>query len=79
MPVELGERLRWVAFGFSALGLSDQGILKREFVVYGALYAECQRRVGGSEPRWVIINQACPAQANALANVGKSTIPPILV
>jgi hypothetical protein len=45
MAVELGERLRGVAFGFSALALSDQGILKREFV-YGALYSECQRRVG---------------------------------
>jgi len=31
--------------GFSALGLSDKEILGREFVVYDALYAECQRRV----------------------------------
>lgn len=40
-----GEGLRWIAFGFSALGLSDHEILQREFVVYDALYAECQRRV----------------------------------
>ncbi|MBI4505852.1 MAG: chromate resistance protein [Chloroflexi bacterium] len=40
-----GEGLRWVAFGFSALGLSDHEILEREFIVYDALYAECQRRV----------------------------------
>lgn len=45
-PHPAGEGLRWVAFGFSALGLSDQEILNREFVVYDALYAECQRRVG---------------------------------
>jgi hypothetical protein len=44
-PHPAGEGLRWVAFGFSALGLSDQEILKREFVVYDALYAECRRRV----------------------------------
>ena len=36
------------AFGFSALGLSDQDILKQEFVVYEALYAECRRRVAAS-------------------------------
>lgn len=44
-PHPAGEGLRWVAFGFSALGLSDQEILKREFVVYDAFFAECQRRV----------------------------------
>lgn len=44
-PHPAGEGLRWVAFGFSALGLSDQEILAREFVVYDALYAECKRRV----------------------------------
>ena len=44
-PHPAGEGLRWVAFGFSALGLSDQDILAHEFVVYDALYAECQRRV----------------------------------
>jgi hypothetical protein len=44
-PHPAGEGLRWVAFGFSALGLSDHQILEREFMVYDALYAECQRRV----------------------------------
>lgn len=41
-PHPAGEGLRWVAHGFSALGLSDHEILQREFVVYDALYAECQ-------------------------------------
>jgi len=45
MPHPAGEGLRWVAFGFSALGLGDYDILDREFIVYDALYAECQRRV----------------------------------
>ena len=45
-PHPAGEGLRWIAHGFSALGLSDHEILAREFVVYDALYAECQRRVG---------------------------------
>ena len=31
--------------GFGALGLSDNEILEREFIVYDALYAECKRRV----------------------------------
>lgn len=44
-PHPAGEGLRWVAFGFNALGLSDHEILEREFIVYEALYAECQRRV----------------------------------
>lgn len=43
-PHPAGEGLRWMAHGFSALGLSDDEILKREFIVYDALYAECQRR-----------------------------------
>ena len=43
-PHPAGEGLRWVAHGFSALGLSDHQILEREFVVYDALYAECGRR-----------------------------------
>lgn len=43
-PHPAGEGLRWVAFGFSALGLSDHEILEREFIVYDALYAECKRR-----------------------------------
>jgi hypothetical protein len=46
-PHPAGEGLRWVAHGFSALGLSDHEILEREFIVYDALYAECQRRVSG--------------------------------
>jgi len=45
-PHPAGEGLRWVAFGFNALGLSDQEILQREFIVYDALYAECKRRAG---------------------------------
>jgi hypothetical protein len=49
-PHPAGEGLRWVAFGFSALGLNDHEILAREFIVYDALYAECQRRVGGGVP-----------------------------
>ncbi len=44
-PHPAGEGLRWVAHGFSTLGLSDQEILQREFIVYDALFAECQRRV----------------------------------
>jgi len=44
-PHPAGEGLRWIAHGFAALGLSDHQILEREFVVYDALYAECQRRV----------------------------------
>jgi len=44
-PHPAGEGLRWVAHGFSALGLTDHEILQREFVVYDALYAECKRRV----------------------------------
>ena len=44
-PHAAGEGLRWVAFGFSALGLTDHEILEREFVVYDALYEECRRKV----------------------------------
>jgi hypothetical protein len=44
-PHEAGEGLRWIASGFGALGLTDHEILKREFIVFDALYAECQRRV----------------------------------
>ena len=46
-PHPAGEGLRWIAHGFSALGLSDHEILKREFIVYDALFAECERRVKG--------------------------------
>jgi len=42
-PHPAGEGLRWIAHGFSALGLSDHEILEREVVVYDALYAECAR------------------------------------
>lgn len=42
-PHPAGEGLKWIAFGFSALGLSDHEILAQEFVVYDALYAQCQR------------------------------------
>lgn len=44
-PHPAGEGLRWIAHGFSALGLSDHEILDREFIVYDALYAECQRQL----------------------------------
>jgi len=44
-PHAAGEGLRWVAHGFSGLGLSDREILDREFIVYDALFAECQRRL----------------------------------
>jgi hypothetical protein len=44
-PHAAGEGLRWIAHGFSALGLSDAEILEREFIVYDALFAECRRRV----------------------------------
>ena len=49
-PHAAGEGLRWIAHGFSALGLSDHQILEREFIVYDALYAECQKRVGSGCP-----------------------------
>jgi hypothetical protein len=44
-PHPAGEGLRWVAAGFSALGLGDHEILAREFIVYDALYAECRKKV----------------------------------
>ncbi len=44
-PHPAGKGLRWVAFGFNALGMSDHEILQREFIVYDALYAECQRQI----------------------------------
>lgn len=49
-PHPAGEGLRWVAFGFSALGLTDHQILEREFIVYDALYAECRRQVPSAKP-----------------------------
>lgn len=42
-PHPAGVGLKWIAFGFSQLGLADHEILAREFVVYDALYAECKR------------------------------------
>jgi len=50
-PHPAGEGLRWIAHGFSELGLSDHEILDREFVVYDALYAECKRRASASGGR----------------------------
>jgi len=44
-PHPAGEGLRWIAGGFGRLGLTDHGILEREFVVYDALFAECRRRL----------------------------------
>ena len=49
-PHPAGEGLRWVAHGFSKLGLSDHQILEREFVVYDALYQECKERTASSRP-----------------------------
>jgi len=43
-PHPAGVGLRWVASGFGALGFNDHEILEREFIVYDALYAECQRQ-----------------------------------
>ncbi len=50
-PHPAGEGLRWIAHGFSAMGLTDAEILAREFVVYDALYAECSRRSQTANPR----------------------------
>ncbi len=43
-PHSAGEGVRWIAQGFTELGLSDREILEREFIIYDALYAECKRR-----------------------------------
>jgi hypothetical protein len=43
-PHAAGEGLRWIAHGFSRLGLSDHELLNREFILYDALYAECKER-----------------------------------
>lgn len=53
-PHAAGEGLRWIAQGFGAMGLGDHEILDREFIVYDALYAECQRRAVGNEHQSVI-------------------------
>lgn len=47
-PHPAGEGLRWIAHGFSGLGLDDHEILNSEFIVYDALYAECKRRVASA-------------------------------
>lgn len=44
-PHPAGEGLRWIAHGFGRLGMTDHQILPREFLVYDALYAECQERL----------------------------------
>lgn len=46
-----GGGLRWIAHGFSALGLAGHEILAREFIVCDALYAGCKRRVAAGEVR----------------------------
>src|SRR6266481_2794415 len=43
-PHPAGEGLRWIAHGFSQLGLTDHEILEREFIVYDSLYQECKNR-----------------------------------
>ena len=48
-PHLAGDGLRWIAHGFSRLGLSDHEILDREFIVYDALYAECKHRAESVE------------------------------
>jgi hypothetical protein len=45
-PHPAGEGLRWMAHGFSELGLTDYEILELEFIVYDALYRECRHRTG---------------------------------
>ena len=47
-PHPAGEGLRWIAHGFSALGLSDHEILEREFLLYDALYAWCKHEVAAA-------------------------------
>lgn len=49
-PHPAGEGLRWIAHGFSRLGLSEHEILESEFIVYDALYQECKQRSGGMTP-----------------------------
>jgi len=48
-PHPAGEGLRWIAHGFSALGLTDSEILEREFVIYDALYRECRRQAANGK------------------------------
>ena len=57
-PHPAGEGLRWIAHGFASLGLPDHEILKHEFIVYDALFAECRKRA------------AAPAYDTALIRTG---------
>jgi hypothetical protein len=50
-PHPAGEGLRWIAHGFSKLGLSDHDLLDREFLLYDALYEECQERSAPQESK----------------------------
>ena len=42
-PHPAGEGLRWVAFGFSALGLSDEELLRRGDECFDALYQQLRK------------------------------------
>ena len=48
-PHVAGEGLRWIAHGFSKLGLNDRELPNREFILYDALYAECKQRSASHE------------------------------
>ena len=50
-PHAAGEGLRWIAHGFSKLGLSDHDLLDREFILYDALYAECKEKSASRESK----------------------------
>ena len=50
-PHAAGEGLRWIAHGFSKLGLSDHDLLDREFILYDALYVECKERSASHESK----------------------------
>ena len=45
-PHPVGEGLRWIAHGFSALCFRITKYWIASFIVYDALYAECQRQAG---------------------------------
>ena len=64
-PHPAGEGLRWIARGFGALGLSDHEILKREFIVYDALYKECKLQIGKDDQTKHI---PLPAQAEQITS-----------
>ncbi|MFL6446397.1 MAG: chromate resistance protein ChrB domain-containing protein, partial [Bryobacteraceae bacterium] len=42
-PHAAGEGLRWIAHGFSKLGLSYHELLNREFILYDACYHHKER------------------------------------